>query len=40
MKKLFQILNDMWEHYCPIEKERIKVAKGQSCNWCDTEETK
>jgi hypothetical protein len=24
----------MWPHDCPVEKTRISIGEGESCNWC------
>ena len=32
--------NNMWEHYCEVEKDIIGIEKGKPCNWCDLTEEK
>jgi len=31
--------NEMWEHYCKIEKALMKIGINEDCSWCGLSES-
>ena len=39
-KDVETLYDNLWDHWCPVEKIAMKVGKGQECNWCGAKENK
>ena len=38
-RKFWNMKQEMWEHWCPVEHLIMLVGKGEECNWCGQDET-
>ena len=37
-RKFWDMKEEMWEHWCPVEHTILYVGKGEECNWCGQDE--
>ena len=32
------MIQEMWDHWCPVENSMMGIGKGEECNWCGQDE--